>query len=177
MAAAAVVPFVSIDEYLHTSYSPDVDYVDGQIEERNLGEFDHSDLQTILATIFRNNQKTWGVKALAELRTQVSPTRFRVPDLLIIETVRERTPIIRKAPLLCIEVLSPEDRWPRVEIRLRDYFTMGVPVVWVFDPQERTATVVRKDGTRDEYREGALHLDGTLVKLDLAEVFSVLDEG
>jgi Uma2 family endonuclease len=59
MAATAVVPFVTVDEYLHTSYRPDVDYIDGQIEERNLGEFDHGDLQTILGTIFRNHQKDW----------------------------------------------------------------------------------------------------------------------
>jgi len=33
---------VSVDEYLHTSYDPDCDYVDGAIVERNVGERDHS---------------------------------------------------------------------------------------------------------------------------------------
>ena len=37
---ATVTTLLSIDEYLHTSYKPDVDFVDGEIEERNLGEFD-----------------------------------------------------------------------------------------------------------------------------------------
>jgi len=32
--------FVSVREYLTTSYRPDCDYVDGRIEERNVGEYD-----------------------------------------------------------------------------------------------------------------------------------------
>jgi hypothetical protein len=37
--------FVSVQEYLKTSYEPDCDYVDGEVQERNVGERDHSILQ------------------------------------------------------------------------------------------------------------------------------------
>ena len=37
--------FVSVREYLSTSYRPDCDYVDGVVVERNLGEYDHARLQ------------------------------------------------------------------------------------------------------------------------------------
>lgn len=43
---------ISVEEYLATSYQPDCDYVDGCIEERNLGEFDHSSPQTTVAAYF-----------------------------------------------------------------------------------------------------------------------------
>ncbi len=43
---------LSIDEYLHTSYSPDVHFVDGQLVERHLGEYEHARLQTILGAFF-----------------------------------------------------------------------------------------------------------------------------
>jgi hypothetical protein len=33
---------VSVQEYLATSFRPDRDYVDGEIQERNLGERPHS---------------------------------------------------------------------------------------------------------------------------------------
>ncbi|HWZ34412.1 MAG TPA: hypothetical protein VNX18_23900 [Bryobacteraceae bacterium] len=33
---------ISVAEYLATSYRPDCDYIDGHIEERNLGEWDHA---------------------------------------------------------------------------------------------------------------------------------------
>ena len=46
MKATMLVP---VEEYLRTSYRPDRDYVDGEVLERNLGEHDHSDLQTELA--------------------------------------------------------------------------------------------------------------------------------
>src|SRR5579863_5378854 len=45
---------VSVDEYLHTSYHPDCDYVDGDIVERNVGELDHSELQGEIYAYFRS---------------------------------------------------------------------------------------------------------------------------
>ena len=53
---------------------------------------------------------------------------------------------------------------------------MGVPEVWIFDPEERTAFVVT-DGKTTEQREGTLRLHGTEVQIDLAKLFAVLDEG
>ena len=37
----AVGTLVSVEEYLHTSYRPDCDYVDGEIQDRLWGEFSH----------------------------------------------------------------------------------------------------------------------------------------
>ena len=53
MATTATTPtLLSINEYLRTSYKPDVDFVDGELEERNLGEYEHARLQTLLAAFF-----------------------------------------------------------------------------------------------------------------------------
>lgn len=175
--AAATLPYTTIEEYLSSSYEPDVDYVDGEIEERNLGEMDHADLQSILVTLFRAHQKEWNVKAFTELRVQVSPTRFRVPDVTVVDASKPRSPIVREAPVLCLEVLSPEDRFSRSLRKFRDYLTMGVPEVWVFDPEKRIVYVLRRDGTQTERREGTLKLEATPIEVSLAEVFSVLDEG
>jgi hypothetical protein len=38
MATATRIP---IEQYLRTSYEPDADFIAGEIEERNLGEYDH----------------------------------------------------------------------------------------------------------------------------------------
>ena len=45
MATHAAIP---LSEYLATSYRPDRDYVDGELQERNLGEREHALLQLIL---------------------------------------------------------------------------------------------------------------------------------
>ena len=60
MAAASpgTVPrLLSIEKYLNTTYRPDVDFVDGRIERRNLGKFDHADLQFEIALLLRSKQK------------------------------------------------------------------------------------------------------------------------
>ena len=36
---------VPIEEYLSTTYRPDVDYVEGRLEDRNRGEKEHGELQ------------------------------------------------------------------------------------------------------------------------------------
>lgn len=42
----------NVREYLRTSWSPDREFVDGRIEERNLGEKDHSIIQRYLTVLF-----------------------------------------------------------------------------------------------------------------------------
>ncbi len=44
-APAMATTQVSLEEYLRTDYEPDCDYVDGELEERNVGEKEHSAVQ------------------------------------------------------------------------------------------------------------------------------------
>ena len=39
---------IPLSEYLATTYRPDCDYVDGEIQERNFGELDHGSVQLFL---------------------------------------------------------------------------------------------------------------------------------
>jgi len=52
---------------------------------------------------------------------------------------------------------------------------MGVPEVWIFDPEKRTAYILRGD-QMTEQSEGVLKLAGTAIELDLAALFGVLDQ-
>jgi hypothetical protein len=52
---------VSVEEYLHSTFDPDCDYVDGEVLERNWGERDHSTLQAELILFFGNREKAWNV--------------------------------------------------------------------------------------------------------------------
>ncbi len=69
---------MSVHEYLTTSYDPDCDYVDGVIQGRNSGEFDHARLQTRIVIYLGSREKEYGIFVIVEQRVQVSPTRFRV---------------------------------------------------------------------------------------------------
>ena len=130
---------ISVREYLSTSYRPDCDYVDGVVEERNVGETDHSALQMALAANFYERRREWGVTVLPEQRVQVSPTRFRVPDVCIVAGPKPKEQILQIPPLICIEILSPEDRLSRFQERVKDYLHFGVPCIFLLDPMTRKA--------------------------------------
>ena len=73
-----------LEVYLHTWYHPDVDWIDGEIRERKLGQFAHANLRAILLIQLAAQARTWGVRVLPEQRLKVSDRRYRVPDLLIV---------------------------------------------------------------------------------------------
>ena len=168
--SATVPPLLSIDQYLSTTYRPDVDYIDGYIEERNLGETDHAKLQTRLAVFLCRNEEEWGTVAMAEVRVQVSPTRFRIPDVCVVREGDANEPIVTAAPLLCLEVLSPRDSDTSMRRRAQNYFDMGVPEIWIFDPQTRNAYICTAE-SMTEQAEGILRLSGTEIEISIAEVF------
>jgi Uma2 family endonuclease len=171
MATSALIP---VSEYLRTMYHPDCDYVDGEVQERNLGEQDHSDLQTRLAVLLCAPQNEVYLWVNTELRVQVKPTRFRIPDVCVRRSTAPSEQIVRTPPLLCIEVLSPEDTVARTRARVRDFLDMGVLQVWVVDPSTRSVMVFAGT-TMVEHSDGELQVPETPVAISLPEIFKVLD--
>lgn len=172
MATPVLVP---ISEYLTTVYRPDCDYIDGEVQERNLGEVPHSGLQGFFVSVFYLQRKLWGVRALPEQRVQVSKSRFRIPDVSVLKLGASPDPIIRTPPLLCIEILSPEDTFPRTQERIADYSAMGVEHVWLIDPIRRRIWVT-ENKTQRELDADALTIPGTPIRIAVAEIFAELDD-
>jgi Uma2 family endonuclease len=75
---------VTRSEYLATSYRPDCEYLDGELLERNVGEWDHSRLQALVSRYLCNREKQWGILGVLAQRVQVKATRFRVPDISVL---------------------------------------------------------------------------------------------
>ena len=172
MSTAAHLP-ISVSEYLHTSYQPDCDYVDGVIEERNLGELDHAEIQGALLLYLSQHKREWGIRAVPEIRVQVSPTRFRIADICIVSVAAPREQIIKTPPVGIVEVLSPEDRVPRYSERLEDYRRMGVRSIWVIDPATRKGF----DCSGGNWIEAAsFAAAGTPIRIDLAALYAAIDE-
>ncbi len=116
----------SVSEYLSTSYRPDCDLVDGQLTERNLGEYDHASIQGALITWFGNRQREWNIRVLPEQRVQVTSSRFRIPDVCVISRDQPIEQVIVHAALICIEVLSKDDTLRSLQDRIDDYLNFGV---------------------------------------------------
>jgi Uma2 family endonuclease len=134
----ATTAYIPVEIYLRSSYEPDAEYVDGEIEERPMGEFDHASWQQAIATWFWQHREEWGIRALPELRVRVAATRYRVPDVTVLDRNRPVEQIITHPPLAVFEVLSPEDSLQRLKRKLEDYRAMGIPEIWVIDPQDST---------------------------------------
>src|SRR3569833_4594637 len=103
---------VSESEYLHTQYRPDCDYVDGFVLERNLGQHDHARLQGLILFWLMQHEKQWRIHAVPECRLKVRARKYRVPDVMVLPVAASYPSVIEQPPLLCIEVVSPDDRLP-----------------------------------------------------------------
>lgn len=168
---AAVKDLVSVEEYLDTVYEPDCDYVDGELVDRNVGERDHAHAQGEVFFHLRQGRKKWNIYPSVEARVQVSPTRFRVPDVCAFIAPAPAGQIFTHPPFLCVEILSPEDRMSRVQQKIDDYLAFGVEYVWLINPQTRRAWVYRRDGIR-EIRDGTLRTANPDIEISLTDVFA-----
>jgi Uma2 family endonuclease len=171
---ATATTLISIDEYLRTSYHPDRDYVDGETQERNLGEREHARLQAILSSWFFNNEKGWNTCTLIEQRIRVAPRRVRIADICLIHRDAPKEQVIVTPPLLCVEILSPEDRLPRAARVMEDYARMGVPNLWLLDPKDRVAYNYASDGLL-KLTTTRLTVPTTEIIVDLPTLFAALD--
>src|SRR4029077_11284278 len=137
---------ISVAEYLNTSYSPDREYIDGQIVERNLGERTHSRIQRKLTVLIDRVAEDLGIEVFPEQRVQVSPTRFRIPDVTVVKASQDQGEIFRLPPHLCIEILSREDTMQYMQEKIDDYLRFGVPYIWIINPRNRKGYIVTTGG-------------------------------
>jgi Uma2 family endonuclease len=166
--------FVSVREYLRTSYSPDREYVDGRIVERNLGEKGHAALQIFLGFLFVLHRAEWGIEAYTELRTHVAMTKYRIPDVLVVRKGVKFEHILDQPPLIAIEILSPDDRWSDVLEKVEEYRSFRVEHTWIFDPKRRIVWLTDGGGVH-QATDGALTVPGTPIRVVINEVFAELD--
>ena len=76
-----------------------------------------------------------------------SPDTVRGADVAFISNQRlaKASPdgYLDVAPELIVEIVSPNDRWSDITAKLEDYFSVGVQMVWLVDPQRRCVSCYR----------------------------------
>ncbi len=120
----ATSPWLSLSEYMKTSYRPDREYVDGELRERNGGKWEHARLRALLASWFGSQEKGWSVKVATEQRVQVSLTLVRIPDVMLVSR-GPQPEVTVDPPMLVVEILSPEDTYTETQSRSADYLRNG----------------------------------------------------
>lgn len=166
MATTARVP---LEVYLRSSYEPDAEYVDGEILERPMGELSHADWQGAIEAWFRSHAKVWNIRVFPELRVEVTSESYRVPDVTVIDRALPLEKTISHPPIAVFEILSPEDTVKRFRQKLAEYAQMGIPQIWVIDPDL---------GTFERYQSGhlipATRFEQGKIQFDVAQIGTFL---
>jgi Uma2 family endonuclease len=167
MASATQIP---VSKYLQTTFRPDRESVDGAVLERNVGKWEHSRIQWLLAAWFGQHEQKWNVIGSTEQRLQVSGTRVRVQNLVVLRP-GPQPDVLTDPPLLVIEVLSPDDNYSGLQERCQDYLDMGVQTVWIIDPKTRSGRMCLNTGWLPAER---LEVALTPIHVDLNTLFAQL---
>ena len=169
---AATTSQITVEDYLKMSCDPDCEYVAGVVEERPVGEYDHSTWQIALAAFFLTREKELKILSRPELRVQVAADSLRVPDVTLLSRDAPREQVITHPPLAVFEILSPEDSMTKMLDKLSDYERMGIGGIWVIEP---------KKCNYYRYRQGQLtpvadfELQGTQFRIAFAEIAGLIE--
>jgi Uma2 family endonuclease len=161
----ATSQLVSVEEYLHSTFEPDAEYVEGRIVPRPMPKKLHSKMQGYLyRTLYEiNHPRGYEIWVEQRIRTKSSPARYRVPDICV--TVGEPDEdIFTTPPFLCIEILSPDDSALEVRSKVDEYLAFGVSYVWVIDPISYGGDIHTSDRI-ERVRDGYFNADVIEVRI------------
>jgi Uma2 family endonuclease len=153
MSAATTV---SVGDYLHRTEKPYCEYVDGVLRPKAMPTKLHARVQFFLQILLRRQ----GVEALAEVNVRLSPTKYLIPDVIAAPEIQ--SPYPTDPVLLCVEILSPEDRVGATLAKCEDYHAWGVPFCWVIDPEKQTGWQYHAGSEPERVDRGGTLTAGTL---------------
>jgi Uma2 family endonuclease len=163
---------LSPDEYLKNAFKQwlgdregDFDYVDGVLVRHDWGDGPHARMHAQLMGVLTLSEPC--ISVLPSLTLQITPTRFRVPDLVIYDHPDETEGEMAMPPLVVIEILSPEDTILHVNSLEADYRQMGISNIWIIDPRTRSGWICEVDGW---IRTTIFFVPGTSILIDLSSL-------
>jgi Uma2 family endonuclease len=174
---ATTAALVSLDEYLNTSYEPDMEFVDGMLVERNVGTQRHSLLQGFVVSYLHQYRKSHRIRVFPEVRLQVAARCHRVPDVLVLETPYNHGKIVTDVPAITVEIKSPSDTFDDIVDKCLEYEALGVRNILVMDPDHSRAWLFEQNNLRLLTGSSVqLNLSQTTLDFPFAEMFAELDE-
>jgi Uma2 family endonuclease len=161
----AAGPMMSVEEYLKYSEKPNCEYVDGVLRPKPKATSLHGLIQLLLAMLLRRQ----GADARTEVTVRLTPTKYLVPDVIAHTHIEDPYPT--EPVMLCVEILSPEDRLGAVLAKCEEYHDWGVPHCWIVDPVKQTAWEYHRGNDPLRIEVGSTLRAGSL-SVQLTELFS-----
>jgi Uma2 family endonuclease len=160
--SAISTPLITAEEFGRMPEPPDgskQELVKGVIVTMSPPKARHGIVQleigTLLRAVVKPNRLGWVVTESGTILEQ-NPDTVRGPDIAFYSILRQPTApedYFEIAPDLAVEVLSPGDRRAAVRVKIAEYITAGVPLVWLVDPETRTVLEYRGSLRGTEYDE------------------------
>lgn len=151
-----------------------MEYIDGRLVERHVGEYFHSRLQLLIAALLLSRERERGFRTFVELRVEVRQRRrYRIPDICVKALPHEITPVLTQ-PDLAIEILSPDDDTADTLARVSDYLNSGTKEVWIADPYKRKLFVAGAQGLHEP--ENLVAVSPLVGSVDFGNLFRELHE-
>ena len=97
------------EEYLATDFEVDPDFIDGRLEQRFVGDIEHSNWQRALVLWFSQNTS---MLAANEIHIRFPDGNYRIPDVAVFMRPPQGD-YVTEPPLAVIEILSPSDTFRR----------------------------------------------------------------
>ena len=154
----SVEALISLEEYLHTSYDPDVEYVDGLLVERNVGDWLASTVQSNLIFALRSR---YPQKLVEQDRVfAIIAPQGATPVVATLKYLEEN-----KVPLLfpyqgstvtrgrrwVVQGMMVSDRMSKMIEKLEEYDRKAIRNIWLIDPRLRKVAVY-SSGVLNEVR-------------------------
>ena len=155
------------EDYLRMTFEHDAEFIHGEIVERGMPDLTHSRVQTLLTVQIENS----GLFACVELRMQVAPDVYRIPDVAVFAGKLPEQQVPDTPPLVVIEILSKDDRHTDIMQNLEEYRQWGVPHIWVIDPSTKRFSMYTQLGLQNV---SSLALSEYPFQLTPAELFANL---
>ncbi|MGK7963200.1 Uma2 family endonuclease [Crocosphaera sp.] len=150
--------------------------VDGKLVLMNPPSFQHLLIAKFLEGYFDQliREKSLPLLCFKEAGVRTGWRKSRISDLCIIEAniIQEllgQSAIVEIAPLLIVEIISPESRTRDYRYKRSEYAALGVDEYWIVDPINKTITILLLE--EGLYEETVYHSSDQLV----SRLFSKLD--
>ena len=121
-------------EFLRMTFDgPEPDYLDGELVQRAMPNIQHGTAQSIFCGLIFPWRVDNRLFAIAELRIPTVPEHYRVADVAVYRH-QPADLIPAEAPFVALEIVSPDDKYEELMIKLAEYQAIGVPHIWIADP-------------------------------------------
>lgn len=159
----ATKALITSEQYLATHFEREPELVHGDLTERSLPTRSHGRTQQRLAVLLDS-----AGYCCTEVRMRLTEDLYRIPDVAVFVGAGPTEEVPTTAPLLVVEVSSPDDRFHDLLQKFEEYRVWGVQHIWLVEPELKRCHIYDKGSLTEVTR---LELPQFKFSVEASELF------